>query len=166
MTKSISKGKNKTIIFITACIIALLLFSLFFLWVGTHNSTQALPTITIDISFQGEYKIGDGEWHTIIKGEHIPSTEGDVTLHGTFQMYYPENNEHLGTLFADIPVHLYFNHIGGYSISPNGEIMPFDVENELFGEDNCAVMWGAVNSAGETPITIVLQNPLRKRKCH
>ena len=150
---------NKTTVFVSASIIAILLLSLFFVWSGYHNSSQATPAFVIDIAFQGEYKIGNGEWHTIIKGNHIPSTQGDVTLRGTFQMYDPETNEPFGTFFADLPVHLYFNHIGGYAILPDGEIIPFDSEHEMFGEDNCAVMWGAISSTGEAPITIVLQNP-------
>ena len=159
MKKIILRNKSKTTIFISAAVIAILLFSSFFLWMGSRNSRQAWQSIIIDIAFQGEYKIGDGEWHTIIPGEHIPSTQGDVTLRGTFQMYNPENNEPLGTFFADLPVHLYFNHIGGYAIMPTGETFPFDAEHEAFGEDTCAVMWGAISSTGETPITIVLQNP-------
>lgn len=150
---------NKATVFVSASIIAILLFSLFFVWMGYHNSSQATPAFVIDIAFQGEYKIGDGEWHTIIKGEHIPSTQGDVTLRGIFQMYDPETNEPIGPFFADLPVHLYFNHIGGYAVLPEGEIIPFDSEHEMFGEDNCAVMWDAISSTGETPITIVLQNP-------
>ena len=153
--------KNKNVIFISASIIAILLLSIFFTWAGISNSYQAQSPLIIGISFQGEYKIGDGEWQPITKGKHISSTQGDVTLHGTFQMYNPENNEPLGTFFADLPVHLYLNHIGGYAILPDGEIFPFDTEYELFGEDACAIMWDAVNSTGETPITIVLQNPHR-----
>ncbi len=150
---------NKTVMLVSVSIVAILLFSLIFVWTGHRNSTQAMESLVIDIAFQGEYKIGDGEWHTIIKGEHIPSTKGDVTLHGTFQMYNPENGEPIGTFFADLPVHLYFNHIGGYAILPGGETAPFDVENEIFGEDNCAAMWSAISSTGDEPITIVLHNP-------
>ena len=151
--------KNKTALLVTASIAALLLFAVLFVWTGHLNSNQATPAFVIDIAFQGEYKIGDGEWHTIINGEHIPSTQGDVTLRGTFQMFDPETREPFGTFFADLPVNLYFNHIGGYAILPGGEIAPFDIEHEMFGEDLCAVAWGAIISTGEEPITIVLQNP-------
>ena len=163
MTKGhfIIMKKNKHVIFISASILVIFFFSIFFLWIGSHNSTQAQPPLIVGISFQGEYKIGDGEWQPIINGEHISSTQGDVTLRGTFQMHSPENNEPLGTFFADLPVHLYLNHIGGYAILPDGEIFPFDTEHEYFGEDACATMWSAVASTGETPITIVLQNPHR-----
>ena len=101
MKKIILNLKKKKVIFVSASILAILIFSLIFVWIGQRNSTQAAPPFVIDIAFQGEYKIGDGEWHTIIKGEHISSTKGDVTLRGTFQMYNPENNEPIGTFFAD-----------------------------------------------------------------
>ena len=151
--------KNKTTVFVSASLAAILLFAIFFVWTGYHNSNQATPAFVIDIAFQGEYKIGDGEWHTIIKGEHIPSTQGDVTLRGTFQMIDPQTNEPFGTFFADLPVNLYFNHIGGYAVLPEGEIVHFDVEHEMFGENLCGVMWEGIYSTGEEPITIVLQNP-------
>lgn len=161
MKKIAQRSINKTEILVTAGIVAILLFSLIFVWTGQHNSTQSWDAFVIDIAFQGEYKIGDGEWQTIIKGEHIPSTQGDVTLHGTFQMYDPESGEPLGALFADLPVHLYFNHIGGYAVLYGEETVTFDTEHEMYKEDNCAVMWEAVLSTGEEPITIVLQNPHR-----
>lgn len=159
MKKIISKKKIVT--FVSTTLVAMVLVSMFFLWTGSRNSVQSSPALIIDIAFQGEYKIGDGKWNTIISGEHIPSTQGDVTLRGTFQMYDPTTNETFGALFADLPVHLYFNHIGGYAILPEGEIFPFDTENEIFGEDMCAAMWSAVASTGEKPITIVLHNPHR-----
>ena len=161
MKTGILKNKNKTVILVSVGVIAILLFSLIFLWVGTSNSTQSHQPIIIGVSFEGEYKIADGEWNKIVKGEHISSTKGDVTLRGTFQMHDPTNNEPIGTFFADLPVHLYFNHIGGYAIMPQGEKIPFDTEHELFGEDACAVMWSAIYSTGDEPITIVLQNPHR-----
>ena len=161
MKIDILKNKNKTIVLVSLGIVVMLLFSLIFLWVGMRNSNQAAPPIIIDIAFDGEYKIGDGDWHKITEGEHISSTKGDVTLRGTFQMYDPTNNEPIGTLFPDITVHLYLNHIGGYAIIPKGGRILFDTEYEPLGEDACAVMWSAIPSTGEDPITIVLHNPHR-----
>ena len=151
--------KNKIVLSISASILALIFFSIFFLQATNINSLQANRPFIIDIFFEGEYKIGDGEWHTITEGEHISSTKGDVTLRGTFQMYDFETNTQLGALFADLPVHLYLNHIGGYAVLPEGDIIPFDTEYEYFGENACAVMWSAIPSTGEEPITIVLHNP-------
>ena len=161
MKNIMPKMKNPAAIWVSSGIVAILLFSLFFVWTGQRNSLQADPPFIIDIVFQGEYKIADGPWHTIIPGEHIPATKGDVTLRGTFQMYDSELDESIGAFFADLPVHLYLNHIGGYVIFPDGDTFTFDTENQQYGEDTCAIIWEAVPSTGEEPITIVLQNPHR-----
>ena len=111
------------------------------------------------VSFQGEYKIDDGEWHTVTQGEHIPANQGDVTLRGIFLMHNPETGEAIGAWPKSQSVKLYFNHIGGTAILPGGGKIIFDAENDLLGEDACASMWGFVPSTGDQPITIVLHNP-------
>lgn len=146
-------------LFFTIAIISILVFSAVFLWTGTQNSSQADPPLIAGVSFQGEYKIGDGEWHTYVQGEHIPADQGDVTLHGIFLIHNPETGDAIGPLPAGNTVHLYLNHIGGTAILPSGGKIPFDAENEQLGEDACAIMWGSVPSMGEEPITIVLHNP-------
>ena len=161
MKTTLFKNKKSSTVLISIGIIALLIFSLVFVWIGQRNSSQAEDAFVIGISLEGEYKIGDGEWQQINKNKHIPATEGDVTLRGTFQMHDPATGESLGTFFENLPVQLYLNHIGGYVLLPSGEHLYFDTEHELFGEDSCAVMWSAVTSTGEEPITIVLQNPHR-----
>lgn len=144
---------------VTILVIAILIFSAIFLWLGSRNTSQsAAPTIA-GVSFQGEYKIGDGEWRPIVKGEHIPSTEGDVTLKGIFIMHNPTTGEALKSLPSGSTVQIYLNHIGGMAILPTGGKIPFDAENETLGEDACAVMFSSVPSMGEVPITIVLHNP-------
>ena len=111
------------------------------------------------VSFQGEYKIGDGDWHTVIKGQHIPANQGDVMLRGIFLMHNPENGEVIGPLAPGNTVSLYFNHIGGTAILPSGGKIVFDAENDQIGEDACAAIWGSVPSMGEEPLTIILHNP-------
>ena len=142
-------------------IIAIILFSVLFLLVGTRNSSQASPPMIAGVSFQGEYKIGDGEWHTVTQGEHIPANQGDVTLRGIFLIHNPETDEALGPLSKNNTVNLYFNHIGGTAILPSGGKIIFDAENDMLGEDACAIMWGSVSSTGDQPLTIVLHNPHR-----
>ena len=143
----------------TGAVIAILLFALVFLWIGNRDSMQAVSPMIAGVSFQGEYKIGDGDWHTITKGEHIPANRGDVTLHGIFLMHNPENGEVIGPLAAGNTVSLYFNHIGGTAILPSGGKIVFDAENDMLGEDACASMRGSVPSMGEQPLTIILHNP-------
>ena len=140
-------------------IIVILLFSVIFLWVGNRNSSQASAPMIADVSFQGEYKIGDGEWHTVTDGEHIPANNGDVTLRGIFLMHNPENGEAIGPLSKNSTVTLYFNHIGGTAVLPSGGSIVFDAENDMLGEDACASMWGSVPSMGDEPLTIILHNP-------
>ena len=113
------------------------------------------------VSFQGEYKIGDGEWHTYTNDVHIPADKGDVTLQGIFLMHNPETDEAIGPLPKNITVNLYFNHIGGTTFLPGGGKIVFDAENDLLDEDACASMWGSVPSMGDQPLTIVLHNPHR-----
>ncbi|MBE6554997.1 MAG: hypothetical protein E7663_02005 [Ruminococcaceae bacterium] len=149
---------NKTSL-LTFTIVIILLFSLVFLWIGDRDSTQAQTPLIAGVSFQGEYRIGDGEWHPVTKSEHIPANNGDVTLRGIFLMHNPETGEVVGPLSVGSTVNLYFNHIGGTVILPNAGKIIFDAENELLGEDACAAMWGSAPSMGETPITIILHNP-------
>ena len=140
-------------------IVVLLLFSSVFLLFGTFDSSQAKAPMAAGVSFQGEYKIGDGEWHTIISGEHIPANEGDVTLRGIFWMHNPETNEAMLPLPKNNQVNLYFNHIGGTAVLPEGGKIIFNAENAMHGEDACAIMWCTLPSMGDQPITIVLHNP-------
>ena len=144
---------------LTLGIIAILFLSLAFLWIGVRDSTQAQTPLIAGVSFQGEYRIGDGEWKTITKGEHIPANKGDVTLRGVFLKLNPETGEVVGPFSTGSTVNLYFNHIGGTAVLPGGGKIVFDAENDILGEDACAVMWGSVPATGETPITIILHNP-------
>ena len=157
---TIRKFSLKSTLFPTL-IVALLLFSLSFLLVGNRNSMQASSPMIAGVSFQGEYKIGDGEWHTVSKGEHIPANQGDITLHGIFLMINPQTGEAIGPLSQNNAVNLYFNHIGGTAFLPGGGKIVFDAENDMLGEDACACMWGSVPSMGDQPLTIVLHNPHR-----
>lgn len=159
MKKNTPKSHQRPVIFVSAGIASLLLLSLLFIWLGAYHSRQSEPPIFAGVSFLGEYKTGDGEWKTVVRGEHIPSTQGDVTLRGIFLKHNPQSGETLGTISAGESVLLYFNHIGGYAVLPEGGKIVFDAENAILGEDACASMWGSVPSLGSTPITIVLHNP-------
>ena len=143
----------------TIMTIVILISSTIYLWLGTHNTSQSEPPTVAGVSFQGEYKIADGEWYPIVKGEHIPATEGDVTLKGIFIRHNPNTGEAIGPYSAGSSVQIYLNHIGGTAILPSGGKIPFDAEYEPLGEDACAAMFSSVPSMGDQPITIVLHNP-------
>ena len=144
---------------LSACIILLIGFCAFFLWNGYSNSTQSAPPTIAGVIFHGEYKIGEGDWNEIKKGEHIPATQGDVTLRGQFIMLNPVTGEELNPLQPGTPVSFYFNHI--YAEIPLEGIgtIKFDAENERIGEDACAIMRGSFSIANTEPVTIIIRNP-------
>ena len=81
----------------------ILLLALTLLWHGNENSMQAAPAMVAGVYFDGEYRIADGEWQKIVKGNHISSTEGDVTLRGNFYMLAPDG-EYVGIYTDSIPI--------------------------------------------------------------
>ena len=135
------------------CAVALVLFS-------NSTSMQALPAMVADVYFEGEYRIGEGEWHPIIEGEHIPSTKGDVTLRGNFHMRAPDG-EYIGIYRGEMPIAFYTNHISLTFIEGEGEPYIIDTENPLFGDSACGVVWNAHSfmSDESDTIQIIIHNP-------
>ena len=76
-------------------VVLIILLAVVLLWHGNANSMQAIPAMTAGVYFDGDYQIADGEWQKIVKGKHIPSTEGDVTLRVNFHMLAPDG-EYVG----------------------------------------------------------------------
>ena len=93
-----------------AGVLLLALLAMSLLLFNKVNSNQAVSAIVAQVRFEGEYRIGDAPWQEIEKGEHIPSTKGDVTLRGNFHMLTPDG-EYVGIYRGDIPVAFYSNHI-------------------------------------------------------
>ena len=154
-----SQFLNRTTIMI-AGVLFLLLSAVVLLWHGNANSMQATPALVAQVYFDGEYRIADGEWQKIVKGNHISSTEGDVTLRGNFHMLTPDG-EYVGIYSDNIPIALYTNHIN--LTFYEGENAPFiiDVENPLYGDSACYEDWAAytLTSGSEEPIEILIHNP-------
>ena len=142
--------------------ICILLFALVLLWHGNANSMQAMPALVAQVYFDGEYRIADGQWQEIVKGNHISATEGDVTLRGNFHMRAPDG-EYVGVYSDTIPIALYTNHINLTFFE--GENAPFvmDVENPIYGDSACHEDWTAymLTSGSEEPIEILIHNPHR-----
>ena len=138
----------------------LILLALLLLWFNNSTSLQAAPALLAEVYFEGEYQIEDGEWQKIVKGEHIPSTKGDVTLRGNFHMLDPEGN-YVGVYRGDIPIAFYTDHIN-LTFYEKG-IQPFvvDMENPLYGDSNCGEGWNACFFVSESdePIEILIHNP-------
>ena len=140
----------------------LLLFAgIFLLWFNQVNSNQALSAMVAQIRFQGEYRIGEGQWQKIIEGEHIPATKGDVILKGNFHLYAPDG-EYAGLLEEDTLIALYTDHIGLTIYQGENEPFIIDMENPLYGSSVCGMGWTAHSFNGSAgPIEIVVHNPHR-----
>ena len=141
--------------------VLLLVFSaVLLLWYGNANSMQATPAMVAGVYFDGEYRIGDGEWHKIVKGKHISSTEGDVTLRGNFHLVAPDG-EYIGIYTDNLPIALYTNHINLTLYEAENEPFIIDVENPLYGDSSCHETWTAymLTSGSEEPIEILIHNP-------
>lgn len=155
--------KNKSFFkhFATIGIVLLIGFCLFFLWKGENNSKQSEAPVIAGVMFEGKYQIADGEWHEIKKGEHIPSTQGDVTLRGQFIMLNPTTGEPISPVRAGESVSFYCNHIGvQILIEGIGKLPPLDPENEQIGEDACAIMRSSFTIPGpDYTVNIFIHNP-------
>ena len=141
-------------------VLLLLLLAIFLLWFNNSNSMQAMPSMIGSVYFDGEYRIGDGEWQQIVEGEHIPSTEGDVTLRGNFHMLDPEGG-YEGVYRYEIPIAFFLDHINLTFYEVGSEPYVMDTENPLYGDSLCGVRWEAytLTSASEDTIEILIHNP-------
>ena len=150
---------NKTTLTV-AGILLVLLSAVALLWHGNANSLQATSALVAQVYFDGEYRIANGEWKQITEGEHISSTEGDVTLRGNFHMLAPDG-EYVGIYNGDLPIALYTDHINLTFREGEGEPYIIDTENPLFGDSACCEGWTAhlFSGNGEGPIEILIHNP-------
>ena len=141
-------------------IVILLCLAVLLLWYSNVNSNQAVDAIVADVYFDGEYRIADGPWLKIVKGEHIPATKGDVTLRGNFHMVAPDG-EYVGIYSGDIPIAFYINHISLTLYEGDREPFTMDLENPLYGASVCGAGWMAYLLTGdsEEPIEMVIHNP-------
>ena len=141
-------------------VLLLVFTAVLLLWYGNANSMQAKPALVAQVYFDGEYRIADGEWQKIVKGNHISSTEGDVTLRGNFHMLAPDG-EYVGIYSDSIPIALYTDHINLTFYEGENEPFIIDVENPLYGDSACHEDWTAyaLTSGSEEPIEILIHNP-------
>ena len=141
-------------------VVLIVFLAIALLWHGNATSNQAVPALVAQIYFDGEYRIAGGEWQKIVEGEHISSTEGDVTLRGNFHMLAPDG-EYVGIYSDSIPIALYTNHINLTFYEGENEPFIIDVENPLYGDSACHEDWTAyaLTSGSEEPIEILIHNP-------
>ena len=148
---------NKTTLPIIG-IAVIFLLAIILLWYGNATSWQAQSALVAQIYFDGEYRIADGEWQDIVKGEHIPSTKGDVTLRGNFHILTPDG-EYVGICSGDIPIALYVNHISLTFYENGKEPYVLEMEDPIYGVSACGENWTAHTIESEEPVEILIHNP-------
>ncbi len=146
--------------FPVASVVLLILLAVFLLWFNNSRSMQAMPSMVGSVRFVGEYRIGEGEWHKIAEGQHIPSTKGDVTLRGNFHEFDPLGN-YVGIYHNELKISFYTNHINLTFYEAGQPPQTTETEHPMLGSSFCGVMrWNQEFTPGNTdPIEIVIHNP-------
>ena len=141
-------------------IVLVVISSTILLWHGSANSNQSMPAYTASVYFEGQYRIGDGDFQDIKKGEHISSTKGDVVLRGNFHMLAP-NGEYVGIYRDEIPIAFYLDHINLTFFEVGSEPFVLDIENPIYGNSVCGENWEAyhLTSQSDDLIEILIHNP-------
>lgn len=129
----------------------------------THNtqSGQSFAPSIPGVEFQGEYRIGDGEWQPLSSAKHISSSRGNVELKGSFYLTDPNTGNTWGEAQPGTVISLYLDHLGATVIDAEGEVWISDNETELLGKGACAEVWTtySVNSEQRGNMTVILRNP-------
>lgn len=126
----------------TIGVLAVLLLAAALLWHGNVTSYQATPALLAEVYFDGEYRIADGPWQKIVKGNHISSTQGDVMLRGNFHMVAP-GGEYVGIYRGDVPIAFYTDHINLTFYEKGIEPNVIETENTIFKDAACGASWVA-----------------------
>ena len=152
-------GKSLPAVF---AILILLFSAIALLWSGMAHSNQAMSAMIAQVYFDGEYRIGDGNWQPIRTDQHIPSTKGDVTLRGNFHMLTPYG-DYVGLYGRELPVAFYLNHINLTFCEEGAEPTVTEMEDPHFGDSSCGISWFAhtFTSDCQQPIEIRIHNPHR-----
>ena len=142
------KKTNVRLILPIVVILLIIASSILLLWQGNANSYQSTPAYTVSVYFEGEYRIGKGEWQPIKQGKHISSTKGDVTLRGNFHMLAPDGT-YAGVYRDEIPLAFYLDHINLTFFEVGSEPFVLDMENPIYGNSLCGVNWEAYSLTSE-----------------
>ena len=147
MPKEMKINNKKNLIF--ASVIIFIVLSCTLVINAVLNNSQAQWAIIPDIKFVGEYKIGDGEWQTVVDGEHISATKGDVMLKGVLEIIDPETKKTWGTVEKGSLMLFTYNHINLTVTQNNQTVYVCDTENPIAGEDLCGNTNTVVEYTGE-----------------
>ena len=151
---------NKSRIFAIG-IVCLLVFVCIFIGKSFSAEGESVSAVLPDCSFQGQYKIGDGEWQDIEPGKHISATHGDVTLKGFFKLHNPETGAILTNVTKGTILHLYINHVNLTISVPNQRDLKFSYELDQLGDIACGQVWQKFifNGNVDDEVTILIHNP-------
>ena len=115
----------------------LLVLSVILIFVMLNNDSHAIPSLPLQVRFEGEYKLNGGEWQEIIEGESIPFGKGEMRLRGHFQFLIPYDETSIDPVPKDTHLTACFSHIGGQISIDNQLVHLFDMENKQFGSSSC-----------------------------
>ena len=138
----------------------LFLLAIFAMMKGSINNKQAVGASAPGICFEGDYRIGEGEWNKITEGKHIPATQGDVTLRGRFHEMTPDG-KYLKPAGKGIPVAFFLDHVRITVYESGKNPYPMFNEHPAVGASGCGEIWLPYTLQGETdePMEIVIHNP-------
>ena len=150
------KAWKKTTLVAVGFFVVFAVMTLLF-WHSTTNSWQAAPALVLDVYFEGEYRIGGGEWKPVVEGQHISSTQGDVTLKGQFHMLAPDG-EYVGVAGEGTPLAIYIDHINVTIQEQEREPWEMDIESDYAGAGFCGVYCDCYTIQTQAPITLTFHN--------
>ena len=153
------KKSNARIIPILYVIVTIMAAGLL-LWLNSRVAVQSMGGIYPKVYFQGEYKIGDGQWQEYRPGIHLSANKGDIALKGTFHKYFPEFGEEVGYVNPEEVVAFYCDHLMITVQEKDCEPMIFESEMPNY-EITCAKVWQYYRFQGEAgqEIEISIHSP-------
>lgn len=142
------------------CVIVTILAAGLLLWVNSRVAIQSSGVIYPKVYFQGEYKIGDGQWMEYKKGIHLSAKEGDITLRGTLHKYFPQWGEDVGFVEPNELIAFYCNHLMVKIQGEDQQTIMFESELPNY-EITCAKIWQYYRYDGEAgdEIEISIRSP-------
>ena len=145
-----------------ACTLLMVILTVLLLWQSSTGSLQSTALSPDRVGFTGEYRIGDGSWHTIVPGQHISATKGDVTLRGSFHLISSDGSN-LELVPPNVPVAIFLDHIHVTIREAGNPAYSLDHENPLPDFRVCGETWISCSFSGDgsQPVEILIHNPHR-----
>lgn len=126
--------------------IGMLFLAVLCLFVLSLGSNQAILSTPLPRTFEGEYRLGEGDWQPLTEDAPLSALDGDLILRGHFTEEIPE----------EARLNFYLNHIG-FSFFVNGEWLMEDAaahfiqEGQPLPPDLCCKQWDDILLPEITP---------------